>query len=152
MSDQQPSGAMVAVFSESPEGRRYLLLHNAEYAAREAGDWAWGPPSGCRESGEDIATCAARELFEETGIRGEPVPVVTAHIAWAVFILKVPRGISVELSTQEHNDFAWVTLEDAHTMCRPERLAVSLRTAAEAIQEPTSGESSRREQAQPKPT
>lgn len=143
---------MVAVFSESLEGRRYLLLHNTEYAAREAGDWAWGPPSGCREAGEEIATCASRELFEETGIRAEPVPVVTENVTWAVFILQVPTGISVELSPEEHNDFAWVPLEDAHMMCRPERLAVSLRTAVDAIHELVPGESSRREQAQSKPT
>lgn len=41
-----PNGAMVAVFSQSDEGRRYLLLHNVDYALGEEGDWAWGSQSG----------------------------------------------------------------------------------------------------------
>jgi 8-oxo-dGTP diphosphatase len=32
----------------------------------------WGPPGGHLEPGEDPATGAARELFEETGVRLEP--------------------------------------------------------------------------------
>jgi 8-oxo-dGTP pyrophosphatase MutT (NUDIX family) len=85
---RNPGGAMTAVISDSPEGPRYLLLHNAE--TTDDGDWAWGSPSGCLEPGEDIAGCAARELFEETGIRGEPIPVITEDIDWAVFRLRVP--------------------------------------------------------------
>lgn len=72
----EPSGAMVAVFSESPEGMRYLLLHNSEKQIGKTGDWLWGCPSGCREAGEDIGTCAARELWEETGIRADPTPLL----------------------------------------------------------------------------
>lgn len=131
----KPNGAMVAVFSQSPEGRRYLLLHNVDYAPGQTGDWAWGSPSGCVEPEEDISACAARELLEETGIRATPVPVVTESIGWAVFFLEVPWGTRVELSPTEHNDFAWVTLDDAFTMCQPEQLAASLRTAVAAIQE-----------------
>lgn len=135
----QPSGAMVAVFSESPDGTRYLLLHNVDYEPGQDGDWAWGPPSGCLEPGEDIAACAARELFEESGIRGEPVPVITEDVAWAVFLLDVPWGTEVELSS-EHNGFAWVAREDMLTKCRPERLAVSIRTAVAAIHRRADGE------------
>jgi 8-oxo-dGTP pyrophosphatase MutT (NUDIX family) len=135
----QPNGAMVAVFSQSPEGRRYLLLHNVDYALEQTGDWAWGSPSGCLEPDEDIAACAARELFEETGIRATPVPVVTADIDWAVFFLEVPWGTRVKLSPTEHNDFAWVPIDDALAMCRPERLAASLRRATDAIQEHVAG-------------
>jgi 8-oxo-dGTP pyrophosphatase MutT (NUDIX family) len=133
--DTEPNGAMVAVFSQSPDGRRYLLLHNVEYARGQTGDWAWGPPSGCLEPGEDIAACAARELLEETGIRATPVPVVTENIDWAVFFLEVPWGIRIELSPTEHNDFAWVTIDEAFRRCRPERLTASLRTATVAIHE-----------------
>jgi 8-oxo-dGTP pyrophosphatase MutT (NUDIX family) len=67
-----PMGAMVAVISHAPDGPRYLLLHRVEF--HENGDWEWGSPSGAREPGEDMAVCAARELYEETGIRGEPHP------------------------------------------------------------------------------
>ncbi len=136
MDAQQPGGAMVAVYSHSPDGIRYLLLHNSDYAPGEAGDWAWGTPSGCREEGEDISACAARELYEESGIRGEPEPVEIENVNWAVFTLQVPWGTRVELST-EHNDFAWVTVEDTRTMCRPEGLAISIRTAVQAVDDST---------------
>jgi 8-oxo-dGTP pyrophosphatase MutT (NUDIX family) len=97
----QPTGAMVTVFSQSPEGRRFLLLHNVDYAPGQNGDWAWGSPSGCLEANEDIAACAATELFEETGIRAHQVPVVTEDIDWAVFSLK-SRG-APKLSSAQPN-------------------------------------------------
>jgi 8-oxo-dGTP pyrophosphatase MutT (NUDIX family) len=125
----QPSGAMVAVVSSSPEGPRYLLLHSAE---GNVGDWEWGSPSRCIEPGEGVAECAARELLEETGIDGEPKPVVTQNIGWAVFFLDVPWGTRVKLS-HEHDDFAWVSLGEAHRLCRPERQAESFRLAVNAI-------------------
>lgn len=127
----QPGGAMVAVISESPDGARYLLLHSAEGAV---GDWEWGSPSGCLEPGEDIAACAARELFEETGIRATPEPVVTRDIGWAVFFLEVPWGTPVVLSAAEHDDFAWVEVDEAYRLCRPERQAASFRIAVAAIE------------------
>lgn len=33
---REPGGAMVAVISDSPEGPRHLLLHNAETTVEEA--------------------------------------------------------------------------------------------------------------------
>lgn len=125
----QPKGAMVAVVSSSPEGRRYLLLHSAE---GNVGDWEWGSPSGCIEPGESVSDCATRELREETGIEGEPEPVATENIGWAVFFLDVPWGIQVELS-HEHDDFAWVSLDEATRLCRPEMQAESFRLAVSAI-------------------
>lgn len=129
---RQPGGAMVAVISESPGGPRHLLLHRAEDAPGVGGDWAWGSPSGCLEPGEDIATCAARELFEETGIRGEPQPVATEDISWALFFLHVPWGTAVRLDAKEHNDFTWVTFEEACGLCRPEPAVEGFRIAVEA--------------------
>ena len=123
---------MVAVYSDSPQGRRHLLLHNVDVPVGEIGDWTWGSPSGCREPDEDSAGCAARELFEEAGIRGEPVPVVTEQIAWAVYALEVPWGTEVTLSS-EHNDFTWATREQMVEWCQPERLAVSVGAALAAI-------------------
>jgi 8-oxo-dGTP pyrophosphatase MutT (NUDIX family) len=125
-----PKGAMVAVFSRSPDGPRFLLLHNAEALV---GDWEWGSPSGCREPGEDIAECAARELFEETGIRAEPQPVVTSDVDWAVYYLEVPWATPVTLSREEHDEFVWASIEDAHRRVAPERQAVTFRAAVRAI-------------------
>ncbi len=38
----------------------------------------WGFPGGKIDFGETIEQAAVRELFEETGVRGEPGPVFTA--------------------------------------------------------------------------
>jgi 8-oxo-dGTP pyrophosphatase MutT (NUDIX family) len=130
---RQPGGAMAAVISESPEGLRFLLLHNAEQPPDFDGDWSWGPPSGCRESFDvDIEACAVRELFEETGIRGTPEPVIIEDIDWAIFLVRVPWGTPVQLDPHEHNDFAWVDAEELLRRCRPERLAASVRIAVDA--------------------
>lgn len=123
---------MVAVVSETGEGPRYLLLHSVDYPRGEDGDWAWGPPSGCLEPGEGVAACAARELFEETGIRGIPEPVATEGVEWAMFYLWVPWGTHVRLDPAEHNDFAWLTYEYACAWCRPEAPAGTFRTAVAA--------------------
>lgn len=125
---------MVAVYSESPVGRRYLLLHNADKQIGEAGDWVWGCPSGCRDPGEDIGTCAARELWEETGIRADPTPVVTRDIGWAVFRLQVPWDTPVRLTPDEHNAFGWFALDESSERLLPELQANSFRLAVEAIE------------------
>ncbi|GAB3750285.1 NUDIX domain-containing protein [Microlunatus parietis] len=129
---RNPAGAMVAVISDSPNGPRYLLLHNAE--TTDEGDWAWGSPSGCLEPGETIAECAARELFEETGIRAEPLPVITDDVDWAVFRLRIPWGTPVSLNPLEHKGFEWVTLATARQRCRPERQRLSFESAVAAIE------------------
>ena len=131
-SPRMPGGAMVAVISESPDGPRYLLVHRAEHAPGDDGDWAWGPPSGCLEPDEEIAACAARELFEETGIRGDPRPVVTHDIGWAIFLLEVPWGTQVRLDDAEHNDFAWATFDEACRLCRPNRVLEGFSMAVKA--------------------
>ena len=57
---------------------RLLLLHGGDPAAPEAGTW-WFTVGGGVDEGESLGEAAARELFEETGLRctaadlGEPV-------------------------------------------------------------------------------
>lgn len=122
--DRPAHGAMTLVISESPDGRRYLLLHNSEFAIGEDGDWAWGAPSGCREPDETIMECAVRELAEETGIVSNPCPVLT-NASWAIFFLLVPWGTSVKLDPSEHNSYMWATEEELRILCRPSRLLAS---------------------------
>lgn len=50
---------------------RVLLLHGYDPADRARGGW-WITPGGGLEPGEDDRAGAARELFEETGLRLEP--------------------------------------------------------------------------------
>ncbi|MFD1717913.1 NUDIX domain-containing protein [Georgenia deserti] len=128
-----PGGAVVAVFSDSPVGRRFLLLHSAEFPVGEAGDWAWGFPSGCREPGEDIDSTAARELDEETGISGDLTPVRTHDVAWAIYYLQVPWGTPVQLAPGEHNAYEWVDRDGALSRLKPATLVDSFRLVLHAI-------------------
>lgn len=130
-----PNGAMVAVYSDSPAGRRYLLLHSAEVPANDHGEWSWGFPSGCREPGERIGSTASRELMEETGIVGNPTPVVTDDVGWAVYHLAVPWGTSVRLAPGEHNEYDWVTVDEAIKRLRPKVLVESFQLALTAIEQ-----------------
>lgn len=135
---KDPGGAAIVVSSQSPEGRRYLILHRNDDDQHNSGDgdWAWGPPSGCREPGEDVHTCAARELYEETGIRAVPTAVATYDIGWAVFCLEVPWDTEVRLSPGEHDRYAWVTFAEACTRCRPETVVNGFHLAANHPPEP----------------
>ena len=54
-------GASVTVLDEHG---RILLQHRTD-------DGTWGPIGGALEPGETLEDCAARELFEETGLRAE---------------------------------------------------------------------------------
>lgn len=133
MDSQTPGGAMVCVTSRTPDGVRFLFLHNAEHPVGVDGDWAWGPPSGCREPGEAIGDCAARELREESGIEATPVPVRTEGVFWAVYRLEVPWPCPVTLDPAEHNAFAWFDRDQARQRSRPDALAESFALATEAI-------------------
>lgn len=130
---REPGGAAVVVMTQSPSGRRFLILHRGPDDTHyvDEGDWAWGPPSGCREPDEDIAACAARELHEETGLRAEPIPVAMRDIGWAVFCHEVPWGTKIQLHDGEHDRYAWVSFDEALARCRPETVADGIRLAVE---------------------
>ncbi len=57
------------------EAGRWLLIHR---------NGRWDLPKGHLEAGESIETCAAREVEEETGVRGEVVRPLcrTLHAYW----------------------------------------------------------------------
>lgn len=48
IAQETPYGAAVVVYRRGPEGFRYLLVHRKHLGPDCAGDWAWGPPAGCR--------------------------------------------------------------------------------------------------------
>jgi 8-oxo-dGTP pyrophosphatase MutT (NUDIX family) len=132
VSRDRPYGATIVVASLAPSGWRYLLLHRAHHGPAWDGDWAWTPPAGSRKPGEDVTACAVRELFEETGLRATPLPVVTADVGWALFALEVPWGTSVVVDGTEHDRLGWVTSDEARRRLRPAVLASSFVTACEA--------------------
>jgi 8-oxo-dGTP pyrophosphatase MutT (NUDIX family) len=129
VSREPPHGASVVVRSPSPDGWRYLVLHRSHNGPDFEGDWAWTPPAGARFPGEDIAACATRELEEETGVRGSPVPLSVDGTDWAVFGLEVPWGTAVSIDG-EHDRYEWLALEEACGRCLPLVVAQSLRLAS----------------------
>ena len=130
VSREPPHGATVVVASESPDGWRYLVLHRAHHGAEFGGDWAWTPPAGARLPGEDIADCAARELEEESGLRGSPSPLLVGSVEWAVFDMVVPWGTYIVVDGVEHDRYEWLSLEEACARCLPPIVGASLRLAA----------------------
>jgi ADP-ribose pyrophosphatase YjhB (NUDIX family) len=67
----EPRHLVVRVFVAVVDEDGRVLAHQ-----RDSGPWSL--PGGALEIGESIEDCAARELFEETGVRMEGFSVVTA--------------------------------------------------------------------------
>lgn len=133
VSRDRPRGATVVVASRAPDGWKYLILHRAHRGPTWDGDWAWTPPTGSRKPGEDITACAARELYEETGLCASPRAVATVDIDWAVFVLEVRWSTPVVVDGTEHDRCEWVAFAEACRRCRPDVVADTLRTAAGAL-------------------
>ena len=136
ISPEPPYGTTVVVRAESPEGTRYLLLHRAHHGADFEGDWAWTPPAGARQPGEDVRQAALRELAEEAGphlvaLAEGLCPIAGGEGECARFLLDVPWGVRVELVDPEHDRWEWVSLEEGLRRCRPAPVADTLRVAAQ---------------------
>jgi 8-oxo-dGTP pyrophosphatase MutT (NUDIX family) len=69
-----------------------VLLWHARWHAGERG-WVdgWFTPGGGIEPGESLAEAAARELFEETGLRVAPEDL-GERVAWAEGEARLPAG------------------------------------------------------------
>jgi 8-oxo-dGTP pyrophosphatase MutT (NUDIX family) len=104
----------------APPPVEFLLLHSARSRHVE-GDWAWGPPAAARLPEEPVEQCAARELFDRTGLRLR-LRAVPLDEYWAAFSAEAPATAAVVLSA-EHDRFEWVPLETALERCRPARVA-----------------------------
>jgi 8-oxo-dGTP pyrophosphatase MutT (NUDIX family) len=115
---ENPVAAAVVVWRRGPGRREYLVLHRHHGGPQWEGDWAWTPPSGARQPGEDPRAAAERELREETGLDLplERVDHETDEVA--LFAAEAPAGAHVVLDA-EHDRYEWVTLEDAVARCLP---------------------------------
>ncbi len=102
-------------------GPRFLLLHRAHLENPGATDWAWGPPAGARLPREAIDACAARELLEETGIKGPPQLTAHGQTHWPLYMLRLDAPRAVRLS-DEHDAFQWADAATVRALVWPENV------------------------------
>jgi 8-oxo-dGTP pyrophosphatase MutT (NUDIX family) len=129
---EAPFACCVVVWREVDGAREFLLLHRlAPGGADFDGDWAWTPPSGARQPGEEPHAAATRELAEETGITLSPTPAPEAAASdeVALYVVQVPADAEVVLD-EEHDRFLWLPLEEALSKCLPSVVATGLANAA----------------------
>ena len=126
---EPPYACCVVVWREGASGREFLVLHRAHFGPDFGGDWAWTPPSGARQPGEDPAAAAARELSEETGLELPLERVESPNPDVAVYVAEAPRDADVALDA-EHDAFRWLPVDAAAELCLPATVADGLRAAA----------------------
>ena len=129
-SDLLPRSAGVVVMRRFSNGWRCLVLR----AYRN-----WDFPKGLVEEDEDPRDAAQREVWEETSLADlrfnwgdeykETLPYAGGKVA-RYYIAESPADvvklpISQELGRPEHDEFRWVTFEDAEDVLPP-RLAIVL--------------------------
>lgn len=68
---EYPRYAIAGVSAVLLRGDRLLLVQRGS----QPGQGLWALPGGAIESGEKIAEAASRELYEETGLKAEPLGV-----------------------------------------------------------------------------
>jgi 8-oxo-dGTP pyrophosphatase MutT (NUDIX family) len=124
---EKPYGCSVIVWRAREHGLEYLILHRRTVRGPEyEGDWAWTPPSGARDPGEDADATAKRELREETGLE---LPIVRSGVGdedWRVYTAQASHDAQVILN-EEHDRFRWVSADEAQRLCRPAMVGRSIR-------------------------
>ena len=125
--------ALVWIVRPGSGGPEVLLLRRPE--RRGGGEH---PVTGKADEGEKPLACAEREAFEETGLRGDLLPLHLVHRYRAkkgdfeehAFLLKVPKKSEPDLSS-EHISFRWATPDEAlsavHWKAHREALETALR-------------------------
>jgi len=107
--------ALVWIVRSGASGPEVLLLERPE--RRGGGEH---PVTGKAEAGESAAASAAREAFEETGLRGELADLEYSHryrgkrgeFREHAFLLRVAPEAEPQLS-EEHQAYRWVSPAEA---------------------------------------
>lgn len=121
----------------NPENK-VLILRRSSTAVRRPGEW--DIPGGHVDDGEYPAEAAARETLEEAGltIDSQDIPLVYAltemadeshSVTWVFFMAKT--GLKDVRLSNEHDDYRWVTLQEAITLIDYERQRRALRHVME---------------------
>jgi 8-oxo-dGTP pyrophosphatase MutT (NUDIX family) len=125
-----PRAAGAVVFRRSERGLRLLVLR--AYAH-------WDFPKGLLEPGETELACAQREVAEETGLADLDYPFGDAHKDTLPYAdgkiaryylaetqaADIELPVSPELGRPEHDEWRWVTFDEAEDLLPP-RLAIVL--------------------------
>jgi len=127
--------ALVWIVRPGPSGPEVLLLERP--SARGGGEH---PVTGKADRGESAMDCAARESFEETGLRGELVDLRYSHgyrgrkgaFEERAFLLRVAAGATPSTS-EEHLGFHWVSAAQAASALRWPAHAKALELALRAF-------------------
>lgn len=118
MTPQEPGLRTVAIVVHRKDS--ILALRRTE-----ARGGFWQPVTGKIEAGESAATAASRELLEETGLRGKPVPLDYVHafaaretqppvlIEETGFAIEAPAGFVPRICAVEHQAFEWIAKDEA---------------------------------------
>jgi len=116
-------GAVVLVRDADPAGPDRLIL------VRQPPGRAWSLPAGLLKRREPAREAAARELFEETGIRldlaeltpSDPCALVHHYGGWVdvVFDARVPSDVPLVPDGAEIIDVAWHRLDQLPTLTTP---------------------------------
>jgi 8-oxo-dGTP pyrophosphatase MutT (NUDIX family) len=133
----KPRSAGAVVFRRSEQGVWLLVL-------RAFGHWDF--PKGLVEDGESELITARREVWEETGLGEikfalgedyrETLPYAGGKIARYYLaeteVEKITLPVSLELGRPEHDEWRWVSLDEADDLLPP-RLAVVLEWVRAAL-------------------
>ena len=133
----KPRSAGAVVFRRSEQGVWLLVL-------RAFGHWDF--PKGLVEDGESELITARREVWEETGLGEikfalgedyrETLPYAGGKIARYYLaeteVEKITLPVSLELGKPEHDEWRWVSLDEADDLLPP-RLAVVLEWVRAAL-------------------
>jgi len=129
--------AGAVIFRRSDRGIRLLVLRAYKN---------WDFPKGMVEPGEDALAAARREVEEETGLAGldypfgdefrETMPYSGSKVARYYLAEtdaeKIVLPVSPELGRPEHDEYRWVSFDEAEDLLPP-RLAVVLEWAKKTI-------------------
>jgi len=95
---------------------RCLLIRRSSCCRNFVGKWEW--PGGKTDPGEDFATTARRETREETGLETEITGFAGAtsfdmpRVHVVMLCVEGRAGAGKVRLSEEHDEFAWVPLED----------------------------------------